>query len=289
MLAAAPTSARSARRFVAETLTEWELGEVGDTAELLVSELVTNVVLHAHTDIEVVARLFSSAVRIEVRDTSSVLPTMASHLRESQTGRGLELVETLSDSWGVEVHRDRQRIDGKGVWFELCFASPSAHAQSDDRAPAAGTAAHAATVCLQGVPTALYRASEEHRQGLVREFVLMTIDDPSPHDVPARLVVLSEELSQRYAGPSASVLDQVQAAERRGEATVDLLLELSPGAAAPLRALVELLEEADGFCAQGAMLTVAATAEIRAFRRWCVDEVEAQLLGHPATPWRRIG
>ena len=289
MLAAAPTSARSARRFVAETLADWDLIDMGDIAELLVTELVTNVVLHAHTDIEVVARLFPSAVRIEVRDTCSVLPSMASHQRESQTGRGLELVETLSDSWGVEVHRDRQRIDGKGVWFELSLAAPPAEDPGRGPAPATSAEVPASTVCLQGTPTALYRASEEHRQGLIREFVLMTINDPAPLAVPARLVALSEELSQRFAGPSAAVLDQVQAAERRGEAAVDLLLELPPGAARPLRALVELLEEADAFCAEGAMLTVPATAEIRAFRRWSVGEVEAQLLGHPPTPWRRIG
>lgn len=283
-LPAAPTSARAARRFVAEALAHWRLPEVVETAELLVSELVTNALLHAHTDVELIARLTEGRVHIEVRDESSFLPTTRRHHQESQTGRGLELVETLADAWGVDAP---DGSEGKGVWFELAAVELTTTAQRlAHHAHPSGRAARSLSVCLQGVPTALYRASEEHRQGLIRELVLMTIEDAGPDEVPTRLVALNEELSQRFLSESAAARQQVQAAEQRGDATLNLLLELTPDASAPLLAIVELLEQADRFCQTGAMLTVAATAEIRAFRRWCVDEIVGQLAHRPATPWR---
>ncbi len=286
-LEAVPLSAGFARRFVAQVLADWRLGDVVDTAELLVSELVTNVVLHAHTDIEVVARLDEASVRIEVRDASSVLPTTANHHRESQTGRGLELVDLCADSWGVAVHQGGDGVEGKSVWFCLSITTPSGNGGGvARRTRAAGTGPPVSSVCLLGVPTALYRSSEEHRQGLTREFVLMVLNDPVPADVPARLVALAEELSQRFARDSASALEQVEAAELRGDATVDLLLHLAPMEAGPIQAFADVLEEADEFCEREAMLTMPATAEVRAFRRWCADQVVAQLAGRPGTPWR---
>lgn len=284
-LADVPTSARAARCFVAETLADWGVAGIVETAELLVSELVTNVLLHAHTAVELVASLTEGAVRIEVRDTSRVLPTTGSHHQESQTGRGLELVELLADSWGVDVRDGHRGIEGKGVWFELSVSSPPPPGRLVAGPPCSSRAAPPSAVCLQGVPTALYRASEEHRQDLTREFVVMTIDRTGADEVPARLVALSEEVARRFAGESAATLAQVQAAEQRGDATTDLLLELPAGAADPLAAIVDLLEEADWFCEQGGTLTVPATAEIRAFRRWWSQEVAAQLAGKPATPW----
>lgn len=284
-LEAAPTSVRAARRFVADALTDWHLSVLVETAELLVSELVTNALLHAHTDVELVARLGDGRLRIEVRDASTVLPTTGSHHQESQTGRGLQLVELLADSWGVDVDHGRRGIEGKAVWFELSTSSPSGRAHLPG--PSSRRAPSPAGVCFEGVPTALYRASEEHRLGVTREFVLMTIDDAEADDVPARLVALNEELAQRFAAETATTVEQVEAAERRGDETLNLFLELPPDASSLLLAMVELLEEADRFCERGAILTMAANAEIRAFRRWWVDEVVGQLAGGRGTPWRR--
>lgn len=286
-LEAAPASARAARRFVADALADWRLLDVVETAELLVSELVTNALLHARTSVELLARRSGGTLRVEVRDASDALPATRAHHQESLTGRGLELVEMLADSWGVDVHHGGGGVTGKGVWFELSTAgstTPGAVFSVTARAP--GRVGHASTVCLEGVPTALFRESQEHRAGLTREFLLMTIHDGASHGVPARLVAISEEVAVRFAGESATTLAQVSDAEVRGDATVDLVLELTAADAGPLEAIVDLLEEADRYCGQGAMLTMAATAEIQAFRRWCVDEVTAQLNGRPGSPWR---
>lgn len=94
-----------------------ELGQdaLSDFAELLVSELVTNAVLHARTSITLQVRRTESGVRIEVIDASPRSPQPRDYSDQATTGRGLTLVESLAAAWGMEPH-DR----GKTVWFELC-------------------------------------------------------------------------------------------------------------------------------------------------------------------------
>ena len=113
-LDALPTSAASARHFVSTTLSRWGCDDVSDVVLLLVSELVTNAVLHARSGIEVIVRHGGHRLRIEVGDGSRTTPVLRQHDDEAMTGRGLTLVEQLSEAWGVE--RDD---DGKRVWFEV--------------------------------------------------------------------------------------------------------------------------------------------------------------------------
>ena len=82
--------------------------------ELLVSELVTNAVLHAGTDVELVVRRLRKGVRVEVLDRSTRPPVPRAYDDEAMTGRGLALVRELSRVWGVD-----ERKDGKVVWFEV--------------------------------------------------------------------------------------------------------------------------------------------------------------------------
>ena len=109
-----PASAAVARRFVDETLGGWGCAALVDASRLLISELVTNAVLHARTDIEVVVRLVRTGVRVEVHDGSASAPVVRRYDDEAMTGRGLSLVDELARRWGVD------RTDGgKAVWFEL--------------------------------------------------------------------------------------------------------------------------------------------------------------------------
>ena len=110
-----PSSARQARRYVTERLEVLGYPEVAPAAELLVTELVTNAVLHARTPVEVSVQPRGPIVRIEVADDSPRAPRPRKHSVDSGTGRGLVLVERLSENWGVEL-----RGGGKVVWFELC-------------------------------------------------------------------------------------------------------------------------------------------------------------------------
>jgi anti-sigma regulatory factor (Ser/Thr protein kinase) len=105
-----------ARRFVERTLRLWEVDDTFvDEAVLLASELMSNAVLHARTDVRVTVLAHEDgSLRVEVADENSRLPLTAAPPEDAQSGRGLWLVETLASSWGVE-----RTGEGKTIWFEL--------------------------------------------------------------------------------------------------------------------------------------------------------------------------
>jgi anti-sigma regulatory factor (Ser/Thr protein kinase)/CheY-like chemotaxis protein len=107
-------SARQARRFVDETLRRWDCDELLDTVELLVSELVTNAVIHARSDVDVSVQLLPDRVRIEVCDQSPDGIHRRDATADVSSGRGISMVESLSLAWGVTTRRT-----GKAVWFEV--------------------------------------------------------------------------------------------------------------------------------------------------------------------------
>ncbi len=114
-LAGDPRSAGDARRFVAGALGAWQLGPLVDTVTLLTSELVTNAVVHAGSDVDVVVRLTGGTARVEVTDRSELAPVPRAVSPEDDSGRGLALVQTLARRWGTR----RQPGGGKTVWFEV--------------------------------------------------------------------------------------------------------------------------------------------------------------------------
>ncbi|MEU9860155.1 SpoIIE family protein phosphatase [Streptomyces sp. NPDC047971] len=110
---AAPSAVSRARADVTRQLTAWGLEELAFTAELVVSELVTNAIRYGRPPIRL--RLIRDrAVMCEVSDTSSTTP----HLRRAgvsdEGGRGLFLVAQLAERWGT-----RHARQGKTVWAEL--------------------------------------------------------------------------------------------------------------------------------------------------------------------------
>ncbi|MET7760999.1 ATP-binding protein [Streptomyces sp. NPDC005336] len=105
-----------------ELLRHWGGPGRADLAELLTSELVTNALVHTGRGAHVTATLgdgpgarVAGRLRVEVRDFVSRHPTLRAHPpRDSTSGRGLLLVHTLADAWGVRAHGV-----GKALWFEL--------------------------------------------------------------------------------------------------------------------------------------------------------------------------
>lgn len=120
-----PRLVAAAREFVRSRLTAWEIAELVDSAAVIVSELVTNAVLHARTVIQLRLSLERRSLRIEVFDENPRLPTTSSCPPEATSGRGLALVSALASSWGIE-HSD----DGKVVWAEL--GQPGVKDDSED-------------------------------------------------------------------------------------------------------------------------------------------------------------
>jgi anti-sigma regulatory factor (Ser/Thr protein kinase) len=121
------SAAAQARRFVREVCASWGLvHEVIDDIELLVSELVTNAVLHARSAARLTIEHLGDCIRVTVADSSVVPPRLREYGPEAATGRGVFLVDRLAREWGVETD-DRA---GKRVWFEVAVepANEGSHA-----------------------------------------------------------------------------------------------------------------------------------------------------------------
>jgi anti-sigma regulatory factor (Ser/Thr protein kinase) len=111
---------RSARRFVRSYLLRRDLEGLVDDMELMASEVVTNALIHADTDVEVWLREYPDRIHVEVRDTDAKPPVPTSITASDEAnavaehGRGLTIVESLSAAWGNSPHGR-----GKAVWFDL--------------------------------------------------------------------------------------------------------------------------------------------------------------------------
>ena len=113
-LRAQPQSAAEARRAVARLLAEVGLERAADTAVLLTSEVVTNAILHARTNVVVVVLVDPPTVRVEVSDDAGQYPEVLRADEQATSGRGMMLVDTLATAWGI-----RPGDGGKCVWFEV--------------------------------------------------------------------------------------------------------------------------------------------------------------------------
>jgi anti-sigma regulatory factor (Ser/Thr protein kinase) len=115
-----PSAARQARQFVSRVLREWSIDEdTVDNAELCVSELVTNAVIHSGTTSSVTVQADREYVLVIVQDRGGrgAVRRPEELDPESVSGRGLTLVDALASAWSAE-----HSTDGTTVWFELALA-----------------------------------------------------------------------------------------------------------------------------------------------------------------------
>ena len=119
---AEPRSVPEARRFATDALRDAPT-DVREAVELMVSELATNGVRHAGTSFEVTILRSGSEIRVEVTDRGKGIPQMRSPTPDEPTGRGLRIIDLLSEQWGV----DRVSADGKTVWFTVGAATVDAN------------------------------------------------------------------------------------------------------------------------------------------------------------------
>lgn len=113
-LARDPAEVGRARAAVREQLHVWGLNTLADTAETLVSELVTNAVRHADGRRIELRLVRGEALLCEVDDDDPTLPTLLSTGPADEFGRGMRVVSTLAREWGTS-----RTSTGKTVWFEL--------------------------------------------------------------------------------------------------------------------------------------------------------------------------
>ncbi|MPY50421.1 ATP-binding protein [Streptomyces sp. K1PN6] len=109
-----------ARRHVRAVLTQWKLAALADDAELIMGELATNAVQHAKgvgEFFEVELRRRNGVLILEVSDSYEwQMPEKRDAAPDDVSGRGLVIVDCVSDNWGV-----RPRESGKTVWAHLAI------------------------------------------------------------------------------------------------------------------------------------------------------------------------
>ncbi|MFD4785853.1 ATP-binding protein [Streptomyces sp. NPDC058459] len=115
-------SVGKAREFARLFADRMDVDGSADDLALIVSELVTNAVLHGKTapgrQVEVTLDHRAGRVRVEVRDTGEGMPRRRPRVPLAVSGRGIEIVDALSEAWGVT-----EQVVGKTVWAELAVKS----------------------------------------------------------------------------------------------------------------------------------------------------------------------
>ena len=111
----APGDVAAARWFIADRLHGHGLSNVVDDAQLVVSELATNAMVHAATSFKVSLHAFEQTLLLEVEDGSQVGPSLVATRVLDTNGRGMAIVDLLSRDWGVDTHG----AGGKSVWAEF--------------------------------------------------------------------------------------------------------------------------------------------------------------------------
>jgi GAF domain-containing protein/anti-sigma regulatory factor (Ser/Thr protein kinase) len=284
LLGAEPDAVPYARRWVADALSHGPVSAILADAELVVSELVTNAVLHAGPPITVRVDVDADAVRIAVSDGSRDTPVRALARADSMTGRGLSLVAALARDWGVEA-----TPDGKVVWCELS-ATPSTAGDAedvdvdellagwDDLEPAPD-AAPRYTITLGDVPTDLLLGAKAHVDNLVREFTLAARGAESGRTapIPEQLAALIEAVVTGFAEARQSIKRQALDAAGRGAERTVLSLSLPLDAAEAGERYLAALDEADAYARAARLLTLETPPQHKVFRRWYVESLVVQL------------
>ncbi|GAB2672477.1 ATP-binding protein [Thalassiella azotivora] len=288
-LPAEPASASRARRFVAAVLTDLGCPGLVDAAELAVSELVTNALVHSRSGVEVSVRPLGAGARICVRDDNPAPPVPKAYEALASTGRGLQLVADLAHAVGVEPHGE----DGKTLWFELRPDSDDPDDPDDQGCPrsrAAWTVPQqpeepGVPVVLRDLPVRLWAAAQQHADTMLRELLLhrmeaLAAEPLRPHDDLAEadtaLTLLVTAVDDAVAAePGADVVDVHLVADVR----------TLPGIAV----LQDVLDQAERLAEDGDLLALPGLPEVVALRDWCCGQVVAQVQGVPAKAWEGVG
>lgn len=279
-----PESARAARETVRDAVAEAGRPDLADTAGLLVSEIVTNAIVHARTSIELDVTAGAAGLRVAVRDMSPNQPVPRHYGRAATTGRGLGLVELMSDRHGT----DSDTLGGKTVWFELGVVGPSGeqHAPADDSrpdGPAGVPAALELVVVLEGLPVRLARAWQEHIDALLREHLLslwdQEVDATGRPDSPSDGVAAGDAF--------AAVAEALEGLEPATDAApyVDVVLRLRPDAPEHFADFDALVEHMVQLAHQGLTLAPPTQPEIRLLRAWICRQVASQATGAAPERW----
>lgn len=288
-LPASPRSVQDARRWVTGICLDIGREDLVESAQLGVSELVTNALLHAEPPFRVSVRGTVEHPRIEVSDGSTSPPTPDLGMTDedgllSTIGRGLGMLAMSSTAWGADIDRN-----GKVVWF-----LPAAEARPDidlagsiDVDDAVSYEPQAVIdgilVRLLKLPVDLYADFRRHYRELRRELRLLSLADETSYPIAKSLsdLFLQFERELLVGVESARLEEAIQG----GLTITDHEVEIPRSAPATIKQMLELLELADAFCRAERLLALATTAQQHQFQRWYLGEFVRQGRGEEALPW----
>lgn len=291
-LASSPRAAADARRWVGDICERLERGDLVECAELGVSELVANAILHASAPFKVRVRGTASHPRIEVVDGSTSppvppVPQLDDDLDLLLTfGRGLSMVAQCAVAWGATIE-----ADGKIVWFE-----PSAQMHGESGAewvidhsdlptlrpePPSDTARE---VRLLGIDVPLYSSLARQYHELRRELRLLSLSHQSDYPLAGDLTSMFANFERQFPD---TYRDQIRAAETKGLRRVDVVFPMVREAGPVFVTMTEMFDVADAFCRAERLLSIARTPSQRALHNWLLGELVHQLDG--AVPQRWTG
>jgi len=287
-LASSPRAAADARRWVGDICERLERSDLVECAELGVSELVANAIIHATAPFKVRVRGTASHPRIEVVDGSTSPPVPPVHSVEDDLdllltfGRGLSMVAQCAVAWGATIESD-----GKIVWFEPSSEMTDASGIEwvVDRLDQAGPeplSDSAREIRLLGVDVPLHSSLTRQYNELRRELRLLSLSHQADYPLAGDLTAMFANFERQFPD---TYHDQIRTAESRGRRRVDLVFPMAREAGPVFVTMSEMFDVADAFCRAERLLSIARTPPQRALHNWILGELVNQLDGAGAQPW----
>lgn len=288
-LGSGPRGVQNARRWVVDACADMGRDELTECAELGVSELVTNALLHAEAPIQVRVRGTREHPRVEVRDGSTEPPVLPTEGIDGDDdllltfGRGLGIVARCATAWGADIDDD-----GKVVWFTPApepgesmvdgVITGRLEGPDDDVARPDDV-----TVAIADVPLRDYQQFQRHYRELRREVRLLALAHEADYPLAKNLSDLFGTLEHDLREGMGS--DQIELALSAGDEVADIEVRVHPGTVEQIARLIELLDLADAFCRAERLLSLARTPEQQQFQGWFLGEFVRQAAGERPVAW----
>lgn len=287
-LASSPRAAAAARRWVGDVCERLERTDLVECAELGVSELVANAILHGIAPFKVRVRGTASHPRIEVVDGSTRPPVPPTTVPEDELdllltfGRGLSMVAQCAVAWGATIESD-----GKIVWFEPAQqmtddGSVEWVIDQQDHPDPEPTSEVALELRLLGLDVQLYLSLNQQYHELRRELRLLSLSHQSDYPLAGDLTSMFATFERQFP---ETYHQQIRDAASQGLPRVDVTFSMMPEAAPIFVTMTEMFDVADAFCRAERLLSMARTAPQRTFHNWLLGELIHQLDGATAQPW----
>jgi hypothetical protein len=286
-----------ARSWVSKILSEIGRDDLVDAAQLGVSELVTNALIHSQPPLSVRVRVTVDHPRIVVVDSSPVPPQRAPNAPEPDEvddfnlttfGRGLDLVAMMSSRWGSDLAHDGR---SKSVWFE-----PSRHARVEDHLegeififdPDLADSpeildGERMPLQLLGVPARLFGEMRRFHFEIRRELRLLAMTAPEDYPLATQITqVFVQADRERRSSAGISRLDKAIAS---GEQTVDLHYEVPVSTPATMARIRDLLDEVYDVFSGDHLLALRPPDLLVDLQNWYFTEFERQGRGEEPLRW----